>query len=282
MKTRCLINGEPGDTITVSDRGFQYGDGLFETIAVYEGTCEFWDRHMQRLLRGCERLCIPTPDPEILKAEATRLVKGQERTVLKIIITRGTGGLGYQPPQSVQPTRVLQLSGWRDQPAIYTDTGVQLRICHQRLSRNPTLAGLKHLNRLEQVMARSEWDAPEIAEGLMLDDLGQVIEGTFTNIFLIKDGALITPAIDHCGVAGILRGVIMELAASCDIDCRQQTVLPEHLLNADELFVTNSLIGIWPVRAVDHQQFIPGPVTRELQHALNVFRQSQGTNRQHG
>lgn len=282
MNTSSLINGEPSDTIAVSDRGFQYGDGLFETLAVYQGTCEFWERHMQRLLRGCERLRIPAPDPEILKAEAARLVEGQARAVLKIIITRGTGGRGYQPPQSAQPTRVMQLSDWREQPASHADTGVQLRTCHQRLSRNPTLAGVKHLNRLEQVLARSEWDAPEIDEGLMLDDLRQVIEGTFTNIFLIEDGALITPAIDQCGVAGILRGVIMELAASCEIECREQPVPRERVLSADELFVTNSLIGIWPVRAVDQQQFLPGPVTRELQHALSVFRQSQGTYRAHG
>lgn len=282
MTTNCLINGEPGDTIAVSDRGFQYGDGLFETIAVYEGACEFWDRHMQRLLRGCERLCIPAPDPEVLKAEAARLVEGQERAVLKIIITRGTGGRGYQPPLPAQSTRVLQLTDWREHPTSHVDTGVQLRICRQRLSRNPTLAGVKHLNRLEQVLARSEWDAPETAEGLMLDDLGQVIEGTFTNIFLVEDGALITPAVDQCGVAGILRGVIMELAISSDIECRQQPVPRERLLDADELFVTNSLIGLWPVRAVNQQQFLPGPVTRELQHALKVIRQSQGTYRPHG
>ncbi len=282
MNTSCLINGEPSDTIAVSDRGFQYGDGLFETLAVYEGVCEFWERHIQRLIQGCERLRIPAPDPEILKAEAARLIKNQTRTVLKIIITRGTGGRGYQAPQLTQPTRVLQLSDWREQPAGSAETGVQLRICHQRLSRNTTLAGVKHLNRLEQVLARSEWDSPEIAEGLMLDEQGQVIEGTFTNIFLVEDGKLITPPVDQCGVAGVLRAVIMELADTCDLECREEPVLRERLLSADEVFVTNSLIGIWPVRAVDTQQFLPGPVTRHLQHALSAFRQTQGTYQPYG
>jgi 4-amino-4-deoxychorismate lyase len=277
MNTRCLINGELSDTIAVSDRGFQYGDGLFETLAVYQGACEFWERHMHRLLRGCECLRIPAPDTGLLEAEAAKLTEGQARAVLKIIITRGSGGRGYQIPPSPQPTRVLQLSDWREQPADYAVAGVRLRTCQQRLSRNPALAGVKHLNRLEQVLARSEWNEPDIAEGLMLDELGQVIEGTFTNLFLVKDGKLITPRLDHCGVAGILRTVIIDLAFGCKIECSEQTVMPERVLNADELFVTNSLIGIWPVRALDQHSFLPGPVTRQLQHALTAFRQTQGT-----
>jgi len=277
MNTNCLINGEPRDTIAVSDRGLQYGDGLFETLAVIDGCCEFWERHMHRLSRGCERLRIPAPDPELLKAEAAKLTEGQTRAVLKIIITRGSGGRGYQIPSSPQPTRVLQLSDWRMHPAEFAETGVQLRTCQQRLSRNQALAGVKHLNRLEQVLARSEWNEPEIAEGLMLDELGQVIEGTFTNLFLVENEKLITPRLDHCGVDGILRAVMMDLAFSCKIECGEQTILPELLVNADELFITNSLIGIWPVRALEQHSFPPGPVTRRLQHALTAFRQSQGT-----
>lgn len=274
MNTNCLINGELSDTIAVSDRGLQYGDGLFETLAVYEGVCEFWDRHMQRLSRGCERLRIPAPDLDLLKGEAAKLIEGQARAVLKIIITRGSGEFGYQLPPSPQPTRVLQLSDWRMHPADYADSGVRLRFCHQRLNRNTALAGIKHLNRLEQVLARSEWNEPDIAEGLMLDELGQVIEGTFTNLFLVKDGKLITPRLDHCGVAGILRAVIMDITPSCKVECSEQAVMPEHVLNADELFVTNSLIGIWPVRGLNKQAFQPGSVTRQLQQALTTFRQS--------
>lgn len=282
MHTRCLINGEPGDSIAVSDRGLLYGDGLFETLAVQRGVCEFWDRHMQRLLLGCERLRIPAPDPVLLKAEATRLSAGQAHAVLKIIITRGSGGSGYQPPLSVASTRILQLSDWRERPVENSESGVQLRVCHQCLSRNPTLAGIKHLNRLEQVLARSEWDSAEIAEGLMLDEQDQIIEGTFTNLFLVEDGQLITPSVDQCGVAGVMRGLIFELANAGGIAYRESSVPRERLMRAHELFITNSLIGIWPVCAVEQQRFLPGPVTRQLQHALLNLRQPQGTPSLHG
>lgn len=282
MIRRCLINGEPGDSITVSDRGLQYGDGLFETLAVSQGVCEFWDRHIQRLLQGCERLRIPAPDPTLLEAEVARLIQAQTHAVLKIIVTRGTGGPGYQAPVSVQPTRILLLSDWPERTADNTASGVQLRICRQRLSCNPTLAGLKHLNRLEQVLARSEWYTPEISEGLMLDEQDHIIEGTFTNVFLVERGHIVTPPVDLCGVAGILRGLIFELAAANDIVCQEQRVTRDHLHNADEIFITNSLIGIWPVRAVEEQRFYPGPMTRRLQKALSKLGQPQGTHSHHG
>ena len=282
MIRRCLINGEPGDSIAVSDRGLHYGDGLFETLAVSQGVCEFWDRHMQRLMQGCARLRIPAPDPTLLEAEAARLTQAQTHAVLKIIVTRGTGGPGYQAPASVQPTRILLLSDWPERSAENAASGVQLRICQQRLSRNPTLAGLKHLNRLEQVLARSEWNTPEIAEGLMLDEQDQIIEGTFTNVFLVERGKIVTPPVDLCGVAGILRGLIFELAAANDIACQEQRVTRDRLHNADEIFITNSLIGIWPVRAVEEQHFHPGPLTRRVQQALSNLRQPQGTPSRHG
>lgn len=282
MHTRCLINGEPGDSIAVSDRGLLYGDGLFETLAVQRGVCEFWDRHIQRLLLGCERLRIPAPAPSLLKTEAARLSAGQSHAVLKIIITRGSGGSGYQPPLSVASTRMLLLSDWRERPAENSRSGVQLRVCHQRLSRNTTLAGIKHLNRLEQVLARSEWNSTEIAEGLMLDEQDQVIEGTFTNLFLVEDGQLITPAVDQCGVAGVLRGLIFELASACGIAYRETTVPRERLMRAQELFITNSLIGIWPVCVVEQQRFLPGAVTRQLQQALLDIRRPQEIPSLHG
>lgn len=282
MDTRCLVNGQATDTVAVNDRGLQYGDGLFETLAVQDGVCEFWDRHMRRLLEGCERLGIPVPDVEQLNSEAGRLTVGHARAVLKIVITRGSGGRGYQPPRSVQPARILILSDWPERPAEHAETGVQVRICTQRLSRNPILAGLKHLNRLEQMLARLEWDAPEIAEGLMLDDQGHVIEGTFTNLFLIRDKRVITPPVDQCGVAGILRGVIMELATAGGIDCAEESIPYASLLSADELFLTNSLIGIWPVCAIANQLREAGPVTRQLQRALMEFRLSQRMQQPHG
>lgn len=274
METRCLINGRPGDTLAAGDRGLHYGDGLFETVAVRDGACEFWDRHLQRLRRGCERLHIPMPDTELLMQESLRLTQEQSRAVLKILVTRGSGGRGYRVPAQVQPTRILRLTEWPEHPAANAETGVRLRLCAQRLGSNPALAGLKHLNRLEQVLARLEWDNPETAEGVMLDATGQVIEGTFTNVFMVKQGRLFSPRLDQCGVAGVMRGVVMDLAHAAGIDCEEHPLPLDELLAADEIFITNSLIGIWPVRAFEQWRKSPGTLTRTLQSALERLRQT--------
>lgn len=274
MDTRCLINGRPGDTLAADDRGLHYGDGLFETLAVRNGACEFWDRHMQRLLLGCERLRIPMPEAALLREEAGRLTQDNDRAVLKILVTRGSGGRGYRVPEQVQATRMLRLSEWPEYPAVHAEAGVRLRLCAQRLGNNPALAGLKHLNRLEQVLARMEWDDPAIADGVMLDQTGQVIEGTFTNVFMAKQGRLLTPRLDQCGVAGVMRGVVMDLAHTAGIDCEERALPLDALLAADEIFLTNSLIGIWPVREFEQWRNSPGTLTRTLQSALERLRQT--------
>ncbi|MBI5463182.1 MAG: aminodeoxychorismate lyase [Gammaproteobacteria bacterium] len=280
MHIHCLINGEPGDTLAISDRGLHYGDGLFETLAVRDGVCEFWDRHMQRLHAGCERLCIAPPEFAQLAAEARQLTHSIERGVLKIIVTRGSGGRGYRVPDTAHPTRILLRSDWPTYPRDNAEQGVRVRLCTQRLGTNPTLAGLKHLNRLEQVLARLEWDDPTIAEGLLQDHTGHVIEGTFTNVFLVQHGKIVTPALDRCGVAGIMRAVVMELATAAGIDCTERAVTLDELVAAEELFLTNSLIGIWPIQELEHWQgratpgygYGPGPVTRSLQTALQCLK----------
>lgn len=274
MIRKSLINGEPGDVIAVSDRGLHYGDGLFETLAVRDGHCEFWDRHMQRLLHGCERLRIPPPSVAQLRAEADMLSRGLEDAVLKIIVTRGSGGRGYQPPRSAVPTRILRVFEAPDHPTSHARDGVDVRICTQRLGGNTALAGLKHLNRLEQVLARLEWDAPGIAEGLMLDMADNVIEGSFTNLFVVRNGRLLTPALNRCGVAGIMRAVVMDLAAAVGVDCDVRDIPYAELRDVDELFLTNSVIGIWPVQALEGRRLPVGDTTRRLQQRLEQQRDS--------
>lgn len=275
MDIRCLINGQTSDTLPVSDRGLHYGDGLFETVAVRNDACEFWDRHMLRLRQGCERLRIPVPDESLLAGEAAQLAQGSSRAVLKILITRGSGGRGYRVPDTASPTRILRLTEWPDYPVANAESGVCVRLCTQRLGSNPALAGLKHLNRLEQVLARMEWDDPTIDEGVMQDQSGNVIEGTFTNVFMVKQGKLFTPRLDQCGVAGVMRGVVMDLAHSAGIDCEEHPLPLDELLAADEVFLTNSLIGIWPVREFERWRKSPGPMTRTLQSALDHLRQTR-------
>jgi 4-amino-4-deoxychorismate lyase len=250
-----LINGKPGDAIAVLDRGLQYGDGLFETVAVVDGRPCLWQRHLARLQQGCDRLGIARPDGEQLLAEALQVIGHSPRSVLKIIITRGTGGRGYRPPLDVAPTRILCLAPWPDHPAAAQNQGVVVRICDTRLGDNPRLAGIKHLNRLEQVLAQAEWRDPAVAEGLMLDSAGCVIEGTMSNLFVLNEGRLLTSDLSRCGIAGVMRGLVLEMAASLGLPCAVEEMTLDDLGEADALFLTNSLIGIWPVRALEGREY---------------------------
>lgn len=262
-----LINGEPGDSVSVLDRGFQYGDGLFETLTVVNGTPLLWDRHMQRLIHGAKRLGIEAPAETLLRDEAERVCRGSSRAVLKLIITRGTSGRGYAPAPESTPTRAVCLSPWPDYPSRYRSHGVAVRFCRTIIARNGTFAGLKHLNRLEQVRARMELDEDH-AEGLMQDEFGHVIEGTMTNIFVVRGNELLTADLSHSGVEGVMRGLVLERAAALTPACRVTTLKRETVLNADEVFLTNSLIGLWPVRRLDSREYPVGPVTKRIQEAI--------------
>jgi 4-amino-4-deoxychorismate lyase len=268
-----LVNGEDSDHIATADRGFQYGDGVFETIEVIEGHPIFLDQHLVRLNMGCLKLHIPLPDSKQLTGELNRVCKGAKLAVLKIIITRGTGGRGYRQPESVKPTRVISLHPFPDYPPTNTKQGITTRFCDTRLGLNPALAGIKHLNRLEQIMARAEWDDPTIQEGIMLDINNRVIEGTMTNLFYTKDSILYTAALKLTGVAGVMRGIIKQLIAEHNLTLIEHDYNKEELLTADEAFVCNSIIGIWPISQVEQVSFALGPMTNQLQAWLARFKE---------
>lgn len=262
----CLIDGEPAASVPVSDRGLQYGDGLFTTIAVKSGEPLLWGRHLRRLQNDAARLRIAPPTPELLRAEVVRLCQGVTQATLKIMLTRGAGGRGYRPSNTAPTRRIVTL--WpRAVQAPYAREGVALYSCRTRLSRNPMLAGIKHLNRLEQVLARAEW-GDDHAEGLMQDTVGMVIEGTMTNVFVVRNGELLTPDLSQCGVAGILRDLVLEHARATRLVARAAEIPFAALQDADEIFLTNSLIGIWPVRRFDAKEYRIGPITRALQTAI--------------
>ncbi|MFQ5936098.1 MAG: aminodeoxychorismate lyase [Acidiferrobacterales bacterium] len=266
--TPVLINGEAQDYVSIQDRGFQYGDGVFETIAVCAGRPALWEHHLARLQEGCSRLGIEAPEEDVLRIEAERLcATSMARAVLKLIITRGQSVRGYAARNAGPPTRVLELRPWPDYPAGSAQRGVDVRICETRISRNPRLAGIKHLNRLEQVLARSEWDT-EFAEGLMLDEHGHIIEGTATNVFLVSQGTLLTPDLAQSGVAGVMRETVLGYAAAASIPCKITQINRPMLDTAEEVFLTNSLIGIWPVRRVESRSYGPGDTTRQLQQGI--------------
>lgn len=263
-----LINGMPGDCLSVTDRGLQYGDGLFETIAVHHGEPHLWVRHMQRLAAGCARLGISPPDTEQLAAEVQRVADDRDRMVVKIIVTRGSGARGYRPAANGDTVRIVQGLPWPEFPEFASRTGIPVRWCETRLAPQPRLAGLKHLNRLEQVLARAEW-RDEWLEGLMCDPGENVIEGTMSNVFLVQGGTLITPDLSQSGVAGVMRAAVLDLAEAKGIRCSVQPVTVSMVERSEELFVTNSLIGIWPVARLESRTFpADRAITRVLQAGL--------------
>lgn len=259
MTPRTSIDFLDADRVSVSDRGFTYGDGLFETVRVVHGRAPLWPRHAGRLARGCERLRIPAPDMTAVLGEVLRLCAGLDDAVARITLTRGAGARGYAPPPAPRPTLAVTVSPLTLDPSAGRD-GVAVRLCATRLAVQPLFAGMKHLNRLEQVMARGEWDDPAIAEGLMLDTDGHLVSATAANLFAVFDGRLATPPVDRCGVAGVARAEVMDVR-----DVEQVRLNPDRLMAADEVFLTSAVRGILPVRVFATRSWQPGPVTRALQ-----------------
>ncbi len=263
-----LINGQPGDAISVSDRGLHYGDGVFETITIDQGQPLCWQQHLQRLEQGCNRLGITVPPPKVLLDEAQSLLSNSAREVIKLIITRGQGGRGYQAPHDMSTTRIIGSYPFPDYSKLDPLSGVNVRLCEHRLSQNQNLAGIKHLNRLEQVLARSEWVTEDYAEGLMLDIAGNIIEGTMSNIFLVLGKELLTPDLTFCGINGIVRQNILSLASNLGLISKITTVNMETLIGADEMFLCNSVIGIWPVNEIGGHFFKNMSVTMQIRDLL--------------
>lgn len=264
MTAISWINGVPCSSIALDDRGLAYGDGLFETLLVIAGKPILLERHLLRLSQGCARLNIQL-DSGLLVKEVSALLSACDdnaQHVLKIMITRTSGSRGYRYAGGMGSQRVLMLM-----PLVSTAPNfVQVRLCRTPLAINPVLAGMKHLCRLENVLARAEWQDDSIFEGLMLDTEGYVVEGVSSNVFMVQNGLLYTPHLDRCGVAGVLRGYILEvLAPELSLPVSLDRLLPEQFADADELFICNSIIGIVPVIKYANFQKPFGVMTRQLQ-----------------
>lgn len=270
----CLVDGKPASTVPVDVRGLQYGDGVFETLAVRNGMPEYLGLHLQRLDAGCKRLKMDFDNWLALQADIERLAAAQRDSVIKITLTRAAEGRGYRirPGQAI--IRVVSCQPWPSGMTALAESGVRVRVCDLRLASQPGLAGIKHLNRLEQVLARAEWQ-DECQEGLMLDYGGNLIEGCSSNLFLVQGGRLKTPGLETCGVAGVMRSVIIHLARKTGVACSVGNIERKKLESCTELFLCNSLIGIWPVTAIDGLRSLEvGPLTRSLQTALADFSDS--------
>ena len=251
----CWIDGAQGKSIPADDRGLQYGDGLFETILVRNGRARFLDAHFARLDLGCQRLGIGFASSDELRAEVAQAVlQAPARALLKLIVTRGSGPRGYAARADSSARRVLTL--FASPPSDALRPGVDARIATVRLGENSALAGIKHLNRLENVLAASEPGHAGVFESLMLDAAGHVICGTMTNVFAAKAGRLYTAPLDRCGVAGVMRSVVIRQATALGIACEETRLPLAQFLAADEVFITNARIGVVPLRRVGEHSFM--------------------------
>jgi 4-amino-4-deoxychorismate lyase len=269
MTAAVLINGisptDPLQAIAVEDRGLHYGDGLFETALLVNGRVRFLEQHLRRLALGCERLGIVPPDTAALRADIQRLSGSAARAVLKIVVSRGIGPRSYRPSSRSKTTRIVALYPAPPQPA---GPELALRWCETRLGRNARLAGIKHLNRLEQVLAQAEWDDEAIVDGLMLDTEGELVSGTANNVFLVRSGALVTPDLRFCGVLGVMRAEVLRLARELEIAVSEEPLWPHDVEAASEVFMTNSVRGIRSVAKLGAQRWTDTSVADRLRQAL--------------
>lgn len=269
--TNLLVNGQAASNtaqlIASDDRGFNYGDGLFETMLYRAGVVRLLDAHLLRMRTGCERLGIDYPGESLLRGEIETLCRAAQDAVIKLVLTRGRGGRGYRPVPNMQVTRVISM---HPLPASRLDLQVAVRWCDTRLGRNAALAGIKHLNRLEQVLAQQEWDDPLIPESLMLDTEGEVVCGTMSNVFIVSEGVLMTPDLRFCGVRGVMRGEVLRAAGERRIPVSEEPLWPDDVATADEVFITNAVHGIRGVIQLADKRWSTGPVTQRLRDAVNA------------
>lgn len=276
------VNGVLDATISPLDRGLAYGDGLFETCRLSGGKIPLWRFHVARLMRGCDHLKIPV-NRDLLEAYRDGLMdeakaRGIADGVLKVIVTRGGGGRGYCPPQKPHPTLCLFIFPSNEVDITVPVTGAAVRVCAQKLSANESLAGLKHLNRLDYVLARAEW-GDDYQEGLLLDENDHVIEATAHNVFLFHEGKLLTPDLSKHGVAGIMRQIIIEhLAPALGLPVVIVQISLSDVCDSTELLLCNSVKGISSVARIEShisKNYFSETHTRALQQELKKFIQSE-------
>ena len=243
-----LINGQWQNSISASDRAVQFGDGCFTTARMVGGEVRYQQAHLRRLQQACEILQITQVDWQLLEHEMQLLARKAADGVLKVIISRGAGGRGYSTRDCDNPTRILSTS---PRPAFYDPwrhQGIKLALSPICLGQNPMLAGIKHLNRLEQVLIRSHLERTDAQEALVLDSDGRLVECCAANLFWRKGEQVFTPRVDKAGVNGTMRQHIIACLETSSWRCEQVTEAPETLIDADEVIICNALMPVIAVR----------------------------------
>lgn len=268
MMADWFLNAAPLRSLPIGDRGIQYGDGLFETIAIRKGEPRLWSLHSSRLARGCEALSIRMPSDEELADGIAHAIRSSDVSadfcIVKIIVTAGESQRGYGRAASTAPNVLFGAFASAPLPVSYYRNGIETTVCRTRLGMNSPTAGLKTLNRIEQVLARSELLENKRFEGLTLDADDHVICGTMSNVFLVKENLITTPPVDSCGVAGVMREHVMACLANSGRDVRLEKVKQSALGDVDEVFVSNSQFGVLPVASCDSTQWGVGKVTQDV------------------
>ena len=263
------VNGQPDQQVSPFDRALHFGDGLFETIACRRGRPRFLSLHLERLRSGCGRLTINGGDFDDIRREILDVARDVDQAIIKLLLTRGTAlARGYGVSGQEKATRITFRHPWPKETGTESQDGIQVRTAQLRLGENPALAGLKHCNRLEQILARREWTDPAITEALLFSSSGRLVSGTMSNVFIVSGAQLRTPRVDQCGVAGVMRRVVLREATRAGIPVREDVLDAADLKQADELFLTNARMGIWPIRSLDGRAIRVGPITRQLQGLL--------------
>jgi 4-amino-4-deoxychorismate lyase len=271
-KNSYLINGDFNQEISPLDRGFAYGDGIFRTMLIHNGQPDNWPLHYQKLVADCAVIGIVCPSAELLISDIHQLfsVTENQPEVAKIIITRGEGARGYAPSAITNPTRVVIKSAIPNYAPDIFEKGVSLHLCETRLPPQNKLAGIKHLNRLENVMARMEWSDESLFDGLMLDQQDGVIECTMSNIFVRFDDMLITPDLTACGVAGITRQRIIWFANMLRLKVEVKSLPFAKMAFADEVIICNSLFGAIAVSNIGYKKWPVQNLAKNIRDALKA------------
>jgi 4-amino-4-deoxychorismate lyase len=262
-----LVNGLPADSLSALDRGLAYGDGVFRTLRLHASQPVWWPDHFAKLRSDCDSLALACPEQAQLLDEIRQVAETGEGLV-KIILTRGAGARGYALPIVRAGTRIVLSAPLPSHALPDASRDINARWCALRLARQPRLAGIKHLNRLENVLARAEWDDPDIFEGLLCDDSHAVIGGVMSNLFWARDGELYTPDLSECGVAGVARTRLLRAVARHGFRCHVGRHHADAILAADEVMICNSLIGVRRVARLDHKTWLPAGWTTILNDAL--------------
>ncbi|AQS36556.1 aminodeoxychorismate lyase apoprotein [Shewanella psychrophila] len=267
---KVWVNGEFYGHIAPLDRGLAYGDGLFATMRIVQGKIAFLSAHLERLTQGAKRLGFSWSPSLNLVTQLKHLAKTEVTGCLKLLLSRGTGGRGYAAPETCVITEVISLHAIPSHYSIWQQTGISLTCSPIKLSQQPRLAGIKHLNRLEQVLIKSETLLVGYEDWLVIDGLDNIVESSMANLFFVADKHVVTPSISHSGVAGVMREQVIYALIEAGYDVEARPIAYSHLCRYQHVFMTNSLVGILDINNVDDIHFTHADFTHEIRRALHL------------